>query len=472
MREYKKILSHFVKEHLLPLWRFRSTDRLKSITVRIIDNYFFYVIGVFILIQIIYAVFGQIPFQSDSLRYYQQAVECIEKGTIYPGFHNLYDPYINAPIYVNFLIVVLSVFKSQSIIPFVNIFLNTANLFLIFKISCKIYNNLRISKIAGLFYIFYLTNIGIVLLNLTELFYLFFTLLALYNYVGNKSYNFILAGLFVFLAMGVRQFGVLLLVSFLIYYGYLFYKRSSNPIETRKILFVSVSFVFFTFSYGLINKLNSDVFLLTGTTGSINILMGANDFATGTYTNNFLSKGELGYIDNEEFLTYSEKSGIWKDRAANWIIKNPFAWLKLLPKKIFHLFAYDDWSINTLLNTVDWNLPRIGKEIFVNDSWEIKKSDYSTTFWLLLTIVYFIHHLFYYSMFTIILLYFLNVVRKKIKLNKCLEYIIIGYVIMGIIATIAAVGVSRYKYPYFIMLIIIISPFAYQLLVNDIKDNN
>jgi hypothetical protein len=25
MREYKKILFHFVKEHLLPLWRFRST---------------------------------------------------------------------------------------------------------------------------------------------------------------------------------------------------------------------------------------------------------------------------------------------------------------------------------------------------------------------------------------------------------------------------------------------------------------
>ncbi len=432
-------------------------------------RYFFHVISGYLLVQLLYAIFGQISFQSDSLRYYQQALQCIQKGTIYPGKHNLFDTYVNAPIYVNFLIIVLSLVKSQSIIPFINILINTANIYLIYKICLRLYGKIEIARTACIVYVFYLTNLGAILLNLTELFFVFLTLLAILNYFGNRNLHFALSGLFIFLAMGVRQFGVLLLISFAIYFVFILKNKRIEKNETKRILIISVSFFVFTFSYALLNKINSGVFLITGTTGSINVLMGANDKATGTYNNNFLLKEELGYLEDEEELTYNEKSDIWRDRAINWVRQNPIEWVLLFPRKIFHLFAYDDWSINALLNTRKWNLPKLAKELLVNELKEIKQSKNSTLYLVTFFAVYISHHIYYYCLLLLILFYLSNCIknRSSICINRTFPLLI--YAFLGSAITLLAVGVSRYKYPYLVILFIIITPYISNLFIDDKK---
>lgn len=169
----------------------------------------------------------------------------------------------------------------------------------IYKISQQIFQKNTISKISVLLYILSLSNLGLILLGLSELTFMLFILLTIYFYNKDKVYEKIIAGIFLFLAYGTRESGLLLLLALLFSQVYNFYIKKQLKFLFDKNLLVFVTFICCLMLYGTINFYYSGNFIVSGTTSSINILMGANDDATGTYNTIFLEKGKIGYIKNK-----------------------------------------------------------------------------------------------------------------------------------------------------------------------------
>jgi hypothetical protein len=323
-------------------------------------KHLFYIIGIYTAIQLVYVFFFPVPFTSDSLRYFNQAQDCIKLGSFYPGSHNRYDAFINAPIYVNYLILILKIYNSVTVVLLSNILLNLLQIYFLYKISKVIFNNEIYSIITVLIYVLYLTNLGAVLLNLTEFMFGVFILGSFYFFLKNKKLDYIISGVLLGLAVGVRQIGFALLLSYFTLY---FINLKRGTANHKKMLFIVLSLSFTILSIGLSVKSYYGQFLYTSDTGPQNIIIGANDDATGAFNDRVFNKGNIGYIENEETKTHREKGEFWKKQAMEWIKKNPFKWVSLFPNKIIHMFIWDDWSIFTLTNTTDWNLVIIAKMI-------------------------------------------------------------------------------------------------------------
>lgn len=414
-----------------------------------------YIIGIYTVIQLVYVFFFPLPFTSDSLRYYNQAQDCLRLGSFYPGSHNRYDAFINAPIYVNYLILILKIFNSPTVVLLSNILLNLLQIYFLYKISKALFNNEMYSIIAVLIYVLYLTNLGAVLLNLTELMFGVFILGSFYFFLKNKNLDYIISGILLGLAVGVRQIGFALLLSYLTLY---FISLKQGKANHKKMLFIALSVSCTILGIGLSIKSYYGQFLYTSDTGPQNLIIGANDDATGAFNDRVFNKGNIGYIENEATKTHREKGEFWKKQAIEWIKKKPFKWISLFPNKIIYMFIWDDWSIFTLMNTTDWNLVIIAKMIIKeNKLGQVFKGE-NIYFKIYFVIIYILHHL-YYFFILFLMVYQFNYYRKKNGkqwLDKFLG--IYFFVFYGIGVTMIGIGGARYKYPYFIMMMITIVP--------------
>ncbi|HSR17998.1 MAG TPA: hypothetical protein VLM39_07880, partial [Ignavibacteriaceae bacterium] len=82
------------------------------------------VIGIYLLVQFIYIIFFPVQYVSDARYYFKLAQDCIHFNSFYPAEIHLYENYIIAPLYVNLLVIVLSVYNSVLSIGLMNIVLN------------------------------------------------------------------------------------------------------------------------------------------------------------------------------------------------------------------------------------------------------------------------------------------------------------------------------------------------------------
>ena len=91
---------------------------------------FWTLVILYVVSQIIMILFTRVPLVSDSLRYYQLAMDCLQKSTFYPAPHNDYDPYITAPVYINYLILLLSVHASVKMVYLSNLIISCVMMFM------------------------------------------------------------------------------------------------------------------------------------------------------------------------------------------------------------------------------------------------------------------------------------------------------------------------------------------------------
>jgi hypothetical protein len=417
---------------------------------------FSFILYAYFLIQLLLVLMIHLPFFSDSLTYYNLAEDCLIYHSLYPGMHNLYDSYIIAPVYVNWLILILNIYNSPITIFSFNILLNMLQLFLLIKIAKLIFMDEVSHRIAGIIYILYLSSLGAVLMNLTELLFGVLLLAAYYFYLKGRTKNFIISGILIGLAVGVRQIGLAFVVSIIIYEFVLW--RESKKIN-RGILYLILSMCAVFIFLGFSAKARTGYYVSAGTNESVNILMGAHDDANGSYKDLVFQKGKAGYLHEENNLTYFYKSEYWNKKAMEWIIGNPTKWLSLIPAKILHTVVVDDWSVFALTGTADINLYKIAKGFVSDGNFRKVFGVRSTIFITCFLILYIYHHLFYYLIFALMVYCFGKMVLKKNKteLNKYLIPYLFSFFCFA--ATAIAVGAPRYKYPVMIILILTIVPF-------------
>lgn len=420
-------------------------------------KHFLIITSIYLLIQLIYVLFLPLPFSSDSLRFYELSRDCLQNGTFYPGPHNRYDNYIDSPVYINFVLLLLKIVPSATGILYMNIVLNLLQLYLLCIIALRLFNNETYAVLTGLLYILYLTNLGAALLNLSELLFGVCILGSFYFYLCNKNSHWFISGALLGIGVGVRQVGFALLFSYVTLFAITILQRNANY---RKMACISIGFLVMAISIGFSIKSNLGQFMVTSNSGSVNVLMGANDYATGSYNNRVFEQGNAGYIKDLAAKTLSEKQAFWNEQAIKWIKNNPGKWFLLIPKKLVFMFAWDDWSINTLMHTTDWNLHTIAKMAATGNTAQImaeKSLVYKSGF----LILYLYHHLYYFTLLVLMAwqFYFYHFNRKIFITEFLVIYLFAFY---GIAITVLSVGAARYKYPYFIMLLPTIIP----MLVN------
>ncbi|MGB5848260.1 MAG: glycosyltransferase family 39 protein [Ignavibacteriaceae bacterium] len=424
--------------------------------INYLTNNLKYIIILYVAIQLLLVLFLPIEYRSDSARYFNLAQDCLQANSFYPASQHLYSYYILAPLYLNILVVLLNISNSIFIISIFNLLLNSLQLFLIYKLSVKIFNK-NVAAITVLLYIFYLNNLGFLVSNLTELLFGVLVLAAFIFYLRKGNLNGFICGLFIGASISVKPVGYTLLLAVILFFIYSKIKfNKSYPVIwliSGVITFISV--------FGLFNQLHFGRFIFTASTGPINIIMGANDNATGGYKDEVFKPGNEGYLANGDSMTYSEKNDFYTEKSLDWITSNPLRWLRLMPMKLLHTFIWDDITVSYLLDTGDWDFAKIVKYLWIDKSFKNILPDATLTKKILFFAIEGIHLIYYYILIALCIIGI--IIYKKNILKSEIIPIIILYVLLGIVMILIVVGNVRFKYPYLIILLPFAANYIYQL---------
>ena len=408
---------------------------------------FLILLAIYIVLQIVIVSFSQPHFESDSAYYYQKATQCIENNAFYPNNSNINDDFIVAPIYINYLFIILKIFHNAKAILFFNIILNAINLILVYSITNRIFEKKK-ALISGILYVLYLNNLGIILMNFTDLLFCTTILLGVYLFINNRKWAYFLAGIAVALSIGIRPLGWALFIAILII----------TILKIKQFRFFKISLFIFGFiliilSNGLYNKQNLGDFLYSGTTGSVNLLIGANHDASGTFDPDVFNNGKIGYLPNSEEMTYKEKSEFYQNQALTWIKSHPIKWLSLLPTKFAYIFITDDFALYPLVANNQIYIYQYGKAAFKDHNFSSFIQQPNRTEYLILATIY---HIFY--LFILFYFFYQFYINFRYNRNNFNIMLIELFIIIGLAMTIPIYGAARYKYPYIIMAIILMAP--------------
>ena len=332
--------------------------------VHIIEKTLFgkWVIGVFLLswliFQFIFVYYGAYSdLISDSGFYVYYATECVKNGTMYPDYTNLNDEYIFNPGYINFLVVWIKLFGSVKFVPYFNIVLNIIIVWLIYIIGKQMAGK-KVAYLSVFFFMLIPSYTTIVLHLYSEQLFVIFILLSILPFIkiSTKRCHYAYSGIGVALAQWIRPLSLAWQLPCVML---LMYKK-----EYKKCIVYVVNYAITCFVIAVATHHNFPDYLYKANTGGVNIIMGANDLADGTYCGAVRrDKNGLGYLENvvddshvtnvklwyndttfvkrrNARYTYRQYDSIYVSRATAWIKNNPVKWMKVSLKKIYWTF-YD-----------------------------------------------------------------------------------------------------------------------------------
>ncbi|HSW55163.1 MAG TPA: glycosyltransferase family 39 protein [Ignavibacteriaceae bacterium] len=409
-----------------------------------------YILLFYVFIQLTLILTLETNYRSDALYYFKLAQECIEQSEFYPAKQHLYEDYIVAPLYINTLIIFLTIYNSTIIISFFNLAVILLQIMLLYKITKRIFSE-DIARLTILLFILYINTLGLLPQNYTELFFLLLITFSTYFYLLHKNIYLIISGIFLGGAIAVRPLGWALLLAFISI-------QIFTSIKNKKILFnyfyIYSGTLLFIILFGGFTYSHFGKFEFTSTTGPINLLLGSNDDATGGFNSLVLENGKAGYIEDTEALTYIQKGEFYQNRAVDWIIYNPTKWLSLAPLKLLHSYGWDDISLSSLMGFDETNFLKVIRILFSEGDSSKALPNSNLADQTLYFSVLIVSHLYYYLLLLAIAFGIYNLFKKK--LNMDLNSLILLFVVFATLMIMITVGSPRYKYPMIILLL----PFA------------
>ena len=80
-------------------------------------------------------------------------------------------------------------------------------------------------------------------------------------------------------------------------------------------------------------------------TMGVNMLMGNNDDADGSYDNTVFGEGKIGHIsEDERGVTYQVRDAFYKRQAVDWIVRHIPRFVQLIPRKLFYFLSTDTYG--------------------------------------------------------------------------------------------------------------------------------
>ena len=120
-------------------------------------------------------------------------------------------------------------------------------------------------------------------------------------------------------AIAVRPVGWALMITFAILQIY-------NSLKSKKIMlsynYIYIGVLIFILFFGGFTFTHFGRFEFTSTNGPVNLLIGANDNATGGFKSTVFEKGKIGYIKNSDTLTYIQKADYYSGDFARLVVQD------------------------------------------------------------------------------------------------------------------------------------------------------
>jgi hypothetical protein len=323
-------------------------------------------------------------------------------------------------------------------------------MYLFFNLSEKLFDR-RTSLVGLLLYMLYLNTVGMVLMNLTELLFGVLILIAIIFFYKNSVKSFFLSGLFAAASIAVRPMGWGLASAFFII---LIIRTIKKEKMLKGLSAVVLGVSIFILVYGTITKISFGDFIFSSSNGPVNLIIGANDDATGAFNTKVFNQGKIGYIGNPAAMTYVEKGKYWQENAEGWILAHPFKWLSLIPRKIIFMFILDDFTIPYLSHIDGLYLPKLAKMIIQGKLFQIftGKPFYLAIIYIIILIFNYIYY------FYIMLIFLFSIIKIRVyRIFNSKFFPIILFILLGLFITIIAYGDARYKYPYMLFIILFVS---------------
>lgn len=294
--------------------------------------------------------------------YVYYATECAHRGTMYPDFMNYHDQYIFAPGWVNFLTFCIKFFGNVDFVPYLNIIFNIFIVYFIYQIAQKISGGIKsVAYIAVYVFIVLPANTTMVTTLYSEIFFEVLAIASFYLILKNKYHYWIIAGILIALAYWTRPLALAWIIAAVCFLWFTYKK-----IRIIGVYVISIVITCITIAYS--TRQNFPDYIYSASTGGVNLIMGANDLATGLYCYEARDKGGLGYLPGlysaDEYIpvkayatdstflhkysnrySYKECDSIWKARSVDWILNHPIKWVSMLPYKTYALFSHSGFYI-------------------------------------------------------------------------------------------------------------------------------
>ena len=383
-----------------------------------------------ILLQLIYISVCGTEQESDALGYVRLAERTVAEDTIYPSSQNIYSDYIFAPGYVNFLALLFRIFDSIKAIQFVNIGLMVVLILELFYLS-RNYVNERVAYIVLLLFSFYPTTYGMIYYTLTDLFYVVLVFGAICLFVQQNWQWAFLAGITVAFANWVRPF---LPVMFLVIIA-LTFAAIPKRYRIRNLTVFTIAASVCIMAIGTMTYSRIGYFNFQSTTSGVNLIMGANDDADGSYDPTVFEKGNIGHIADKDDKTFKERDAYWRSRGVSWILEHPGKWICLFPAKFFYMIVIDSYALGQFSGDVH-------RRAESREYWVGMLSSFPH--WGILECLVVYNQLFY----MICLCLSLYGIVLAIKSKNFIILALVLYWFLGTALTLATVGGARYHYPY------------------------
>lgn len=271
---------------------------------------------------------------SDAESYLELALYCAEQHTWYPEPRDLFATYIFGNGYVNLLSVIMRL-STDMIWPFL---LNMVFTQMIVLSWADIARQLTgRTQTACLTVVLLCTMCGLwgeAVATRTELCFMAFMGVSLALSLRRNAGALLAAGALMGLANWVRPLLVVFLPGVLLFFlmRRVGWKRMLAYLAGLMLVIVLVG----TRAYQRTGR-----FVYQAQTMGVNMLMGANDDADGSYVGEVYDEGKPGYVAPGSGVTFDERDARYKRYAIEWIKEHPLRFVMLAPAKLFYYLATD-----------------------------------------------------------------------------------------------------------------------------------
>ena len=283
------------------------------------------------------------PQVSDARSYIELAQYCAENQTWYPGERDMFALYIFGNGYVNLLSAIMRLTPQMIWVFLLNavftqvIVLTTADMAyqLTGRRKTAYMTVVLLCMMGGLW--------GEAPSARTELCFMALANLSLCLMLRRRTGALLLSGVLMGLANWVRPLLVIYLPAALLYFV-------MQRVGVRRVLayLAGIALVIVLVGAGAYQRTGK--FVYQAQTMGVNMLMGANDDADGSYVAEVYDEGKAGYVPDGSGMTFDERDAHYRSLAIEWIIGHLPRFIAIAPVKLFYFLATDTYGGSAFFN--------------------------------------------------------------------------------------------------------------------------
>lgn len=291
-----------------------------------------------VVMQAIACAMYRAPHTGDAQSYWELALYCAQNHTFYPSPRDEFALYIFGNGYVNLLSLLLRLRETYLWVYLVNVVLTQLLVFSVYRIMLRLSGKRETACLAVVLLCLMPGLWGEAASSRTELCFMGLAFASLACAMEENMGWAALSGVLLALCNWVRPLLVILLPMTLL----LFILRKRR-LRCVAAYLIAAAAVIGTIG-GLTQKLSGH-FIYQAQTMGVNMLMGNNDDADGSYDNTVFGEGKIGYVsEDERGVTYQVRDAFYKRQAVDWIVHHIPRFLQLIPRKLFYFLSTDTYG--------------------------------------------------------------------------------------------------------------------------------